>query len=874
MNGLKAAARVVRNYARGYSDAQTKVYSATSNDPGEPSVAQMNKIAEMSYNDSDLVDIMEILVEKRLNDKGKDWRRVYKSLILLDDLLHQGSENVLNYFKDNLHMIETLTEFQYVDVSGKDQGLNVRTKAIAITLLLQDEWRLRSERRARIGQSLGSRMTIDASESRASLFQRPPNESSERPRLSPPPWHAKNKHRTVADTEDRDLGRAFELSQEQPEDVDLRLAIEASLLISDGRQDGVVPPRPPLYAVHYMRDVHDASSVAGSEYYVSAESAGPAEEDRPSEYWPQTEPYARTGMRGATTNGDFVEEEFLHDERSSRDFLSQRRGMEPTGDASLLGRIQISPPIPSGVSSSSFPSAFVPSMAPSISSSLPQKRSPLHEVDPDIRIIPGLDGSNSSEDSSRKSGSSSRRRSRSITPSTSLEPVAVTTSSAPRQISQLPPRRSQELAAEQLADTQVMPGSWASDSTLSAAESNASAQSSEGPASWQTEAYIDSLLASWERRRPLLSMLMLPDADRRGLSAAQVHQRLGDEEARISALLIHILGSREARRAAQRLESDRIQSFVDAIQDALDRGTLPDSNSRSKARHLMQKVSEAGEQLPSSLFIEGVSDHDEHPTFGGGFGDVFQASYQGKMVALKRIRTFTADSTTHRHRLQFYKEALVWQGLRHHFILPLLGIDSSTFAPSFCMVSPWMKHGTVLKYLRDHGREQVNRLLLEIAQGLDYLHSMNVVHGDLRGTNILITDDKHACLSDFGLATTIADADSTMGVTSSSNHAGSVRWFAPELIEPTNFGCTKFIRTKASDVYAYACVCIELYTGNPPFSHLQDVAVILQVIKGERPKKPPAMPVAIQQLVTLAWMEDSRARPTIHDIAVALERIP
>ncbi|KAJ6486723.1 hypothetical protein C8R45DRAFT_869313, partial [Mycena sanguinolenta] len=162
-------------------------------------------------------------------------------------------------------------------------------------------------------------------------------------------------------------------------------------------------------------------------------------------------------------------------------------------------------------------------------------------------------------------------------------------------------------------------------------EINVSAQSFESPASWQTEAYIDSLLASWERRRPLLSMTMLPDADRQGLSSAQVRQRLEDVEAHISALLIHIIDSREARRAAQRLEGDRAQSFVDAIQDALDRGTLPDSTSRSKARHLMRKVSEAGEQLPSSLFITGVNDHDEHPTFGGGFGDVYQASYQGKM---------------------------------------------------------------------------------------------------------------------------------------------------------------------------------------------------------------------------------------------------
>ncbi|KAF8190010.1 kinase-like domain-containing protein [Mycena galopus ATCC 62051] len=255
------------------------------------------------------------------------------------------------------------------------------------------------------------------------------------------------------------------------------------------------------------------------------------------------------------------------------------------------------------------------------------------------------------------------------------------------------------------------------------------------------------------------------------------------------------------------------------------------------------------------------------------------------MVALKRIRIFTADSTTHRNRL----EALVWQGLHHRFILPLLGIDRATFAPSFCMVSPWMKYGTVLKYLRDRGRGDVNRLLLEIAQGLDYLHSMNVIHGDLRGTNILISDNENACLADFGLATTISDPDSTVGMlTSSSNHGGSVRWFAPELIEPASFGCQKFVRTKASDVYAYACVCLEaltstpidicllinqLYAGGPPFAHLSDVAAMLRVIAGDRPERPAIMSTTLWQLVSAGWVGDFRARPSIHDIAVALEGI-
>lgn len=167
----------------------------------------------------------------------------------------------------------------------------------------------------------------------------------------------------------------------------------------------------------------------------------------------------------------------------------------------------------------------------------------------------------------------------------------------------------------------------------------------------------------------------------------------------------------------------------------------------------------------------------------------------------------------------------------------MIGIDRETFPTASCMVSPWMTNGTVLMYLHDRGHGDLYRLvsiarksiilcwnymdipthihmhqLCEIAEGLEYLHAQKIVHGDLRGTNILISDDNSACLSDFGLATIVGDAESTtVAITSSSaNRGGSVRWFAPELIWPPSFGYAKFAHTTASDVYAYACVCVEV----------------------------------------------------------------
>ncbi|ORY35534.1 hypothetical protein BCR39DRAFT_510486 [Naematelia encephala] len=144
----RGALRVAKNYTKGYTDTQSKVRDATSNDPWGPSGTQMNEVAQLTYNQNDFVEVMEMM-DKRLNDKGKNWRHVFKALTLLDYCLHAGSENVVIYFKDNIYIVKTLKEFVYVDESGKDVGANVRQKAKDITNLLQDEERLRAERRHR-----------------------------------------------------------------------------------------------------------------------------------------------------------------------------------------------------------------------------------------------------------------------------------------------------------------------------------------------------------------------------------------------------------------------------------------------------------------------------------------------------------------------------------------------------------------------------------------------------------------------------------------------------------------------------------------------------------------------------------------------------
>jgi len=81
----------------------------------------------LSLSSTDFYEVMDML-DKRLNDKGKNWRHVLKSLKVLDYCLHEGSELVVTWARKNIYIIKTLREFIYLDDDGRDVGAS--SKAI------------------------------------------------------------------------------------------------------------------------------------------------------------------------------------------------------------------------------------------------------------------------------------------------------------------------------------------------------------------------------------------------------------------------------------------------------------------------------------------------------------------------------------------------------------------------------------------------------------------------------------------------------------------------------------------------------------------------------------------------------------------------
>ncbi|KAK2836217.1 hypothetical protein Q7C36_014086 [Tachysurus vachellii] len=190
--------RSVKNIVNNYTEAEIKVREATSNDPWGPSSSLMMEIAELTFNVVAFTEVMGI-IWKRLNDHGKNWRHVYKALTLLDYLVKTGADRVTQQCKENIHAIQTLRDFQYIDRDGQDLGVNVREKAKQLVALLQDKEKLKHERsqaqatRERMARASGmySSMPPPYSGSRTSQpsIATTTGDTYGRPRTSPPSYN-------------------------------------------------------------------------------------------------------------------------------------------------------------------------------------------------------------------------------------------------------------------------------------------------------------------------------------------------------------------------------------------------------------------------------------------------------------------------------------------------------------------------------------------------------------------------------------------------------------------------------------------------------------------------------------------------------------
>jgi len=262
---------------------------------------------------------------------------------------------------------------------------------------------------------------------------------------------------------------------------------------------------------------------------------------------------------------------------------------------------------------------------------------------------------------------------------------------------------------------------------------------------------------------------------------------------------------------------------------------------------------------------------------GSKMYDIYEGLYLGKeKCAIKVIRGVNTSAAT---RERFTREANNWRAVyskeKGQYVLPLFGVcyDDGQWP---CLISPWMENGNAINYmkLRDEEITKTHRIrfITRIAEGIRVLHSLNIAHGQIRGTNILVDHFGDPKLGDFGLSKVVADIEDER-VPEVSGMSDSWRWFAPETIT----GGGNIILE--SDIYSYAMTVLELMTHKRPFAMVPTRRIAIVLLNKERPERPDEPEVRARGLdnklwaiLQRCWAEEAEDRPKIEEVLAELSK--
>ncbi|XP_072961819.1 uncharacterized protein [Typha angustifolia] len=274
----------------------------------------------------------------------------------------------------------------------------------------------------------------------------------------------------------------------------------------------------------------------------------------------------------------------------------------------------------------------------------------------------------------------------------------------------------------------------------------------------------------------------------------------------------------------------------------------------------------------SDLQIIKNEDLEELRELGSGtFGTVYHGKWRGTDVAIKRIKKscFTGRSSEQeRLTLEFWREAEILSKLHHPNVVAFYGVVQDGPGGTLATVTEFMVNGSLRHVLlrKDKYLDRRKRLIIamDAAFGMEYLHSKNIVHFDLKCDNLLVNlkdQSRPICkVGDFGLSKIKRNTLVSGGV------RGTLPWMAPELLN----GSSNKVSEKV-DVFSFGIVMWEILTGEEPYANMHYGAIIGGIVNNTlRPPVPATCDPEWKRVMEQCWAPDPVQRPSFTQIASKL----
>lgn len=250
----------------------------------------------------------------------------------------------------------------------------------------------------------------------------------------------------------------------------------------------------------------------------------------------------------------------------------------------------------------------------------------------------------------------------------------------------------------------------------------------------------------------------------------------------------------------------------------------------------------------------------------GDFGEVFSVK-NSKTQDMYTVKTFYEDINKYPEN---FTDVLLYEinsqlNLNQRFISPIIGynfidLDGEKRLLTLSKYFTSSLKGIIANKVHKDPFEIINQISL----GMRYLHSKDIIHQNLKPSNILIDDNDKLYISDFG---------SLKNKYKKSNELefnGTSIYTAPEIWKGENY-------TKSSDVYSFSIIAYEILTGSMPFQNLSPFQIISKIINGDRPKINSSVFLSYtpmydkyMNIIEKCWANDPENRPTFDQIVTFL----